>query len=199
MLSVPLLSCTPPPPNTVQASPPFASASTFSGWRYLVWQRARMTPPPTPAMPTYWWRLSPAWRPIFKGFRRQGGVGEAAGPRRGPGRPRCRAQPVRARQLLLRDVHRRPGSRVLRQQRDGPSPAVQRKWEVIGEPLSQPAKLDPTLATLSPNLPRIVSFRNQPIRDYATVKAGTLARWHVGTLARCGTWLKTRCPCLFPR
>lgn len=71
------------------------------------------------------------------------------------------------------------------------APAVQRKWEVIGEALGQPAKQHPTLATLIRKLPQIVAFRNQLIRGTVTVKAGVLAR--------CGTRLKTRCPCLFLR
>jgi uncharacterized protein with HEPN domain len=55
--------------------------------------------------------------------------------------------------------------------------AVERKFEVIGEALNQLAKLDPTLAARSPDLPQIVAFRNQLIHGYATVNVGTV--WNI--------------------
>ena len=55
--------------------------------------------------------------------------------------------------------------------------AVERKFEVIGEALSQLAKLDSALAARIPELPQIVAFRNQLIHGYATVKVSTV--WNV--------------------
>ena len=55
--------------------------------------------------------------------------------------------------------------------------AVERKFEIIGEALSQLAKLDPVLAARISDLPQIVAFRNQLIHGYATVKHGTV--WNV--------------------
>ena len=55
--------------------------------------------------------------------------------------------------------------------------AVERKFEIIGEALSQLAKLDPALAARISDLPQIVAFRNQLIHGYATVKHGTV--WNV--------------------
>jgi len=47
--------------------------------------------------------------------------------------------------------------------------AVERKFEVIGEALNQPSKLDPSMASRIPDLPTIVAFRNQLIHGYALV------------------------------
>ena len=55
--------------------------------------------------------------------------------------------------------------------------AVERKFEIIGEALSQLAKADGALADRIPDLPKIVAFRNQLIHGYATVKAETV--WNV--------------------
>lgn len=55
--------------------------------------------------------------------------------------------------------------------------AVERKFEIIGEALSQLAKLDAALAARIPDLPQIVAFRNQLIHGYATVKVSTV--WNV--------------------
>jgi len=55
--------------------------------------------------------------------------------------------------------------------------AVERKFEVIGEALSQLAKLDATLAARIPDLSQIVAFRNQLIHGYATVNVGTV--WNI--------------------
>jgi uncharacterized protein with HEPN domain len=52
--------------------------------------------------------------------------------------------------------------------------AVERKFEVIGEALSQLAKLDGALALRIPDLAKIVAFRNQLIHGYATVSTGTV-------------------------
>lgn len=59
--------------------------------------------------------------------------------------------------------------------------AVERKFEVIGEALSQLAKLDPVLANRIPDLPQIVAFRNQLIHGYATVNPGTV--WNIAQQA----------------
>lgn len=55
--------------------------------------------------------------------------------------------------------------------------AVERKFEIIGESLSQLAKLDAALAARVPNLPQIVAFRNQLIHGYAMVNHSTV--WNV--------------------
>ena len=47
--------------------------------------------------------------------------------------------------------------------------AVERKFEVIGEALNQPSKLDAAMAAQLPDLPQIVAFRNQLIHGCATV------------------------------
>ena len=59
--------------------------------------------------------------------------------------------------------------------------AVERKFEVIGEALSQLAKLDTDLANRIPDLPQIVAFRNQLIHGYATVNPGTV--WNIAQQA----------------
>lgn len=59
--------------------------------------------------------------------------------------------------------------------------AVERKFEVIGEALSQLAKLDTVLANRIPDLPQIVAFRNQLIHGYATVNPGTV--WNIAQQA----------------
>ncbi len=59
--------------------------------------------------------------------------------------------------------------------------AVERKFEVIGEALSQLAKLDPVLANRIPDLLQIVAFRNQLIHGYATVNPGTV--WNIAQQA----------------
>jgi uncharacterized protein with HEPN domain len=55
--------------------------------------------------------------------------------------------------------------------------AVERKFEVIGEALSQLARLDAQLAERVPDLPQIVAFRNQLIHGYATVNPSTV--WNI--------------------
>ncbi len=55
--------------------------------------------------------------------------------------------------------------------------AVERKFEVIGEALSQLAKLDAAMAKRIPDLPQIVAFRNQLIHGYATVNVSTV--WNI--------------------
>lgn len=55
--------------------------------------------------------------------------------------------------------------------------AVERKFEIIGEALSQLGKQDALLAARVPNLPQIVAFPNQLIHGYAMVKHGTV--WNV--------------------
>ena len=55
--------------------------------------------------------------------------------------------------------------------------AVERKFEIIGEALSQLAKLDAGLAARVPGLPQVVAFRNQLIHGYATVNVATV--WNV--------------------
>ena len=47
--------------------------------------------------------------------------------------------------------------------------AVERQFEIVGEALSQLAKLDPALASRIPDLPRIVAFRNILVHGYAVV------------------------------
>ena len=47
--------------------------------------------------------------------------------------------------------------------------AVERKFEIIGEALSQLAKFDPALAERIPDFRRAISFRNLLIHGYATV------------------------------
>jgi uncharacterized protein with HEPN domain len=59
--------------------------------------------------------------------------------------------------------------------------AVERKFKVIGEALSQLAKLDTVLANRIPDLPQIVAFRNQLIHGYATVNPGTV--WNIAQQA----------------
>lgn len=52
--------------------------------------------------------------------------------------------------------------------------AVERKFEIIGEALSQLAKAQPELAARIPHLPQIVAFRNQLIHGYARVDHDTV-------------------------
>lgn len=59
--------------------------------------------------------------------------------------------------------------------------AVERKFEVIGEALSQLSRIDTALASRVPDLARIVAFRNQLIHGYASVNVGTV--WNVLTSA----------------
>ena len=47
--------------------------------------------------------------------------------------------------------------------------AVERKFEIIGEALSQLSKLDPTLARRIPDIRQIIAFRNLLIHGYATI------------------------------
>ncbi|TDD04933.1 DUF86 domain-containing protein [Saccharopolyspora terrae] len=47
--------------------------------------------------------------------------------------------------------------------------AVERQFEIIGEALNQLSKADRELAEKTPDLPRIVAFRNILIHGYATV------------------------------
>jgi uncharacterized protein with HEPN domain len=46
---------------------------------------------------------------------------------------------------------------------------VERKFEIIGEALSQLAKTDPLLAERIPDFRRAISFRNLLIHGYATI------------------------------
>ena len=55
--------------------------------------------------------------------------------------------------------------------------AVERKFEIIGEALSQLARLDAALAARFPELPQIDAFRNQLIHGYAAVNHSTV--WNV--------------------
>jgi uncharacterized protein with HEPN domain len=48
--------------------------------------------------------------------------------------------------------------------------AVERKFEIIGEALSQLSKLDPALANRIPGVAAIVAFRNVLIHGYAAVE-----------------------------
>jgi len=48
--------------------------------------------------------------------------------------------------------------------------AVERKFEIIGEALSQLSKLDPALANRIPDVAAIVAFRNVLIHGYAAVE-----------------------------
>ena len=52
--------------------------------------------------------------------------------------------------------------------------AVERKFEIIGEALNQLSKLDAALASRIPDLPQIVTLRNQLIHGYATVSVSTV-------------------------
>jgi uncharacterized protein with HEPN domain len=55
--------------------------------------------------------------------------------------------------------------------------AVERQFEIIGEALSQLAKIDPTVAARIPDLRRIVGFRNVLIHGYDRIDAASV--WHV--------------------
>jgi uncharacterized protein with HEPN domain len=52
--------------------------------------------------------------------------------------------------------------------------ACERKFEIIGEALSQLSKVDPNLASRIPELSQIIAFRNQLIHGYAKIKARTV-------------------------
>jgi uncharacterized protein with HEPN domain len=54
--------------------------------------------------------------------------------------------------------------------------AVERQFEIIGEALSQLAKVDPSLAEEIPDLPQVIAFRNVLIHGYATVDHRTVWR-----------------------
>lgn len=47
--------------------------------------------------------------------------------------------------------------------------AVERQFEIVGESLNQARQLEETVASLVPDLPRIVGLRNRLIHGYATV------------------------------
>ena len=47
--------------------------------------------------------------------------------------------------------------------------AVERQFEILGEALNQLSHLDPDIAQMVPELPRIVAFRNILIHGYASV------------------------------
>ena len=55
--------------------------------------------------------------------------------------------------------------------------AVERKFEIIGEALSQLAKVDAVLTARIPDVPQIVGFRNLLVHGYATVNVSTV--WNV--------------------
>ena len=48
--------------------------------------------------------------------------------------------------------------------------AIERKFEVIGEALSQLSKLDPDLAKRIPDCAQIIAFRNILIHGYAAIQ-----------------------------
>jgi uncharacterized protein with HEPN domain len=50
--------------------------------------------------------------------------------------------------------------------------AVQKKFEIIGEALSQAQKLVPDLAARVTDLREVVAFRNQLIHNYGAIKPG---------------------------
>ena len=52
--------------------------------------------------------------------------------------------------------------------------AVERQFEIIGEALSQLAKVAPEIAARIPDLPQIIAFRNLLIHGYATVDHPTV-------------------------
>lgn len=47
--------------------------------------------------------------------------------------------------------------------------AVERQFQIIGEALNRLGRLDPGTATLIPDLPRIVAFRNVLVHGYAVI------------------------------
>lgn len=47
--------------------------------------------------------------------------------------------------------------------------AVERQFEIVGESLNQARQLEETVASLAPDLTRIVGLRNRLIHGYATV------------------------------
>ena len=47
--------------------------------------------------------------------------------------------------------------------------AVERQLGIVGEALNQLSRIDPTIAALIPDLPRIVGFRKVLVHGYATV------------------------------
>jgi uncharacterized protein with HEPN domain len=47
--------------------------------------------------------------------------------------------------------------------------AVERQLEIVGKALNQLSRVDATTASLLPDLPRIVAFRNMLIHGYASV------------------------------
>lgn len=54
--------------------------------------------------------------------------------------------------------------------------AVERQLQIIGEALSQLAKLDPQIADNIPELRRIIAFRNILVHGYAAIDYGTVWR-----------------------
>lgn len=57
--------------------------------------------------------------------------------------------------------------------------AVERQFEIIGEALNRLSRLDRDTATLIPDLPRIVAFRNVLIHGYAVIDNEFV--WEVAT------------------
>ena len=60
--------------------------------------------------------------------------------------------------------------------------AVERKFEIIGEALSQLSKLDPALANRIPDVAAIVAFRNVLIHGYAAVEHDRVWRFAEASL-----------------
>lgn len=68
-----------------------------------------------------------------------------------------------------RDFHHYMGDRMLRS-------AVERQFEIIGEALSQLAKIEPNLAARVSDLRRIVGFRNTLIHGYDRIDDASVWR-----------------------
>ncbi len=62
--------------------------------------------------------------------------------------------------------------------------AVERQFEILGEALSNLARLDPALAAKIPDLRQIVAFRNILIHGYATIDRARVWRTVLDDLPR---------------